>query len=198
MEGNARFVAEKPLHPNQSVQRREELSKGQHPFAVIVGCSDSRTPPEIIFDQGLGDLFVVRVAGQVVTDDSADLGSIEYAAEHLHVPLVLVLGHDKCGAVDATLKGVKGNGQVEGLIEAIRPAVEMIKGQPGDALSNAVDANVKLIVRQLKRSDPVLVELVQEGILKIVGARYHFDTGKVTLVEDGSPAKGGEHAGISH
>ncbi|MDD2837205.1 MAG: carbonic anhydrase, partial [Methanothrix sp.] len=99
MEGNARFVSGNVIHPDQTADRRSELVSGQHPFAIVVGCSDSRVPPEVVFDQGLGDIFVIRTAGQVM--DKVTLASIEYAVEHLNVPLILVLGHDSCGAVTA-------------------------------------------------------------------------------------------------
>ena len=114
MEGNARYASGNTSHPDQSMERRYELVAGQHPFAVIVGCSDSRIAPELIFDQGLGDIFVIRAAGQVL--DDVAIGSIEYAVEHLGVPLVVVLGHDSCGAVTATLEG----GEVAGHLNCLR------------------------------------------------------------------------------
>ncbi len=145
--GNKFYVAGKSRHPHQTIERRTELAKGQNPFAVILGCSDSRVPPEILFDQGLGDLFVVRVAGNVV--DNAVQGSIEYAVEELGVPLIMVLGHERCGAVKAAVdvveKGGELPGQIETIIDKIKPAVEKVKGKPGDLLENAINENVLMV-----------------------------------------------------
>lgn len=183
MDGNARFVSGNVEHPNQSAERRAEVVSGQHPFAIIVSCSDSRVPPEIIFDQGIGDLFVIRTAGQVM--DDAALGSIEYGAEHLGVPLVVVLGHDSCGAVKATVEGGEAPGHIASLVEAIQPAVdEARKEASGEELLNAaIDINIKNIVDQLKTSQPILSELVKKGELTVVGARYHLDSGEVEILE---------------
>lgn len=180
MAGNMRYVGTKLTHPNQSAERRAEVAQGQHPFAVILGCSDSRVPPELIFDQGLGDLFVIRVAGNSAND--VVLGSIEYAAEHLGVRLVMVLGHERCGAVEAAVKAGEVAGHIASVVEAIVPAVERIKGRPGDPVDHAVRANVELVVTQLKSSAPVLAALVQAGRLKIVGARYDLESGWVDLI----------------
>jgi carbonic anhydrase len=187
MDGNARFVSGDALHPNQSAERRAEVVSGQHPFAIIVGCSDSRVPPEIIFDQGIGDIFVIRTAGQVI--DNAALASIEYGAEHLGVPLVVVLGHDSCGAVEATVEGGEAPGHIGYLVEAISPAVDEAAEQAvnetseEELLDAAIDINVKNIVDQLETSEPILSELVEEGRLTIVGARYHLDSGEVEILE---------------
>lgn len=180
IDGNKRYVGGKPSHPNQTPERRRHVSKGQHPFAVVVCCSDSRVPPEIIFDQGIGDLFVVRVAGNIV--DDAGFGSIEYAAEHLHVSLVVVLGHERCGAVEAAVKGGEAPGHIKSLLETIRPAVEKAKGKPGDLAENAMRTNVKMVVDHLKASKPILEHLVHKGTLTVVGARYDLDDGMVTLM----------------
>jgi carbonic anhydrase len=179
-DGNKRYVAKKLTHPNQTSVRLQEVAKAQHPFAIVLGCSDSRVPPELVFDQGLGDLFIIRVAGNIV--DDAVLGSIEYAAEHLDVPLVMVLGHERCGAVKATVDGGAVPGHISTLIKAIQPAVDSVKGKPGDALDNAVRANIKLVVGQLKTSTPIIVELLKHGKLKIVGARYDLDSGVVDII----------------
>jgi carbonic anhydrase len=180
-EGNQRYVAGQPIHPRQDEARRTEVAAGQKPFAVVVGCSDSRTAPEILFDQGLGDLFVTRLAGNVV--DDAALGSIEFAVAKLGARVVVVLGHEKCGAViaavDAVNKGSVPPAHLASFVDAIKPAVESVKNQPGDQVDNAVRANVKLIVEKLKASSPVLAPLVQSGELQIVGARYDLDNGKV-------------------
>ena len=169
-----------PSHPNQTTARRTEITGGQHPFAVIVGCSDSRVPPEIIFDQGLGDLFVIRLAGHVISDEA--LGSIEYALEHLGTRLIMVLGHDNCGAVTAAVKGGDIPGHIGSIVKAIAPAVKKAKNQPGDLLENAIRENVAMVVEQLRSSSPLLAHLVKDGILKIIGAYYRLDDGKVTLV----------------
>src|SRR4029434_4567942 len=159
--GNARFVAGNLEHPNQSPARRTKLAEGQRPFAIILGCSDSRTAPEVVFDQGLGDLFVVRTAGNVV--DDVALGSIEYAAEHLGASLIVVLGHENCGAVKATLDGGKLPGHLPAIAKAIRPAVKASAGQPGDALNNAVLENARLETQRVAQSKPVLRKFVEEG-----------------------------------
>jgi carbonic anhydrase len=182
-EGNLRYVGNKTVDPNQTEARRVELAGGQHPFATILGCVDSRVPPELVFDRGLGDLFVIRTAGQVV--DKAVLGSIEFGAAELGIPLIVVLGHEKCGAVKATIETLAANGEAEGsiayLVEGITPAVEKAKGQAGDELDNVVRANVGLVVEALNKST-ILSEAVSAGKLKIVGGRYDLDTGAVEFI----------------
>jgi carbonic anhydrase len=180
--GNKRYVASRQLHPNQSHQRRTELSNAQQPFAVILGCADSRVPPEVIFDSGLGDLFVVRIAGHVMNDFV--LGSIEYAANHLHAPLIMVLGHSKCGSIQAAISGVGVVGHISCVIEAIQPALYEAQGQPGDLVNNAARANTKIITEQLKCSKPVLSTLVRQGKLKVIPAFYDLDTGLVEILSD--------------
>lgn len=178
-DGNSRFAKGEAVHSNQSVERRNELTKGQKPFAVIVSCSDSRVPPEIIFDQGLGDLFVIRTAGHVV-DDIA-LASIEYAVEHLHVELIVVLGHERCGAVDAAVKGGELPGHLGKLISEIEPAVEQAEKEEGDLLANSVHENIHRVVRQLKNSGPIIKEFIEHHELEIIGAYYDLDDGIVTF-----------------
>jgi carbonic anhydrase len=180
IEGNKRYVAANFLNPDRDAACRARLSKAQTPFAIILGCSDSRVSPEIVFDQGLGDLFVVRTAGNVA--DDVALGSIEYAAEHLHVPLLVVLGHERCGAVGAAAEGGEAPGHIEAIVKAIKPAVDKAKGRPGDLVDNAVTVNVENVTAQLKASQPLLAKLVAEGKLKVVGARYDLDTGVVGLM----------------
>jgi carbonic anhydrase len=176
--GNKRYVANKAIHPHQSARLRHRLAHGQHPFAAILSCADSRVPPELVFDEGLGDLFVVRVAGNIV--DDAVTGSLEYAAEHLHVPLIVVLGHTHCGAVEATIKGGNGHhSHIDALVKAIKPAVEQAAHEPGPLSFNAVRDNVQLAVKQLRESEPILNELEKAGTLKIVGAIYDLDKGTV-------------------
>jgi carbonic anhydrase len=139
-------------------------------------------PPEIVFDKGLGDLFTIRVAGNIAGD--AEIASIEYAVEHLHTPLVVVMGHQSCGAVAAAIEGGEAPGHLPTLVEAIRPAVEKAKALPGDLEANAVRLNVEMVVEQLRASHPVLEEHVAEGKLRIVGAIYSLDTGNVAWVPD--------------
>ena len=180
-EGNQRYAAARLSYPNQNAARRTEVAAGQHPIAAVLSCADSRVPPELVFDRGLGDLFVVRVAGNIA--DNAILGSLEYAAEHLHVPLIVVLGHQKCGAVSAAVQGGRTNTHIDSLIDAINPAVATVKGKSGDIIDNAVRANVLRVVDQLKSDASILANEVREGKLKIVGGVYSLDTGKVTLLD---------------
>src|SRR3954447_14558170 len=176
-EGNDHHAAKRYQHPHQSAARQRELASGQHPHAIILSCADSRVAPEIILDQGLGDLFDVRVAGNVAGD--AELASIEYAALHLHTPVLVVMGHQKCGAVTAAAESGEAEGHLPFLIAMIRPAVERARTQPGDVIDNAVRINVEHIVQQIRDSMPVLAPLVGRGTLKVVGAVYSLDTGKV-------------------
>ena len=185
IRGNRRFAAARPDRPHQSESRRKLLSQGQHPIAAILSCADSRVPPELAFDQGLGDLFTVRVAGNIA-DDGA-LGSLEYAAEHLDVPLIVVMGHTKCGAVKATLEGgKKTNTHIDALVNAIEPAVSRHVHHL-EEIDTAVRENVQYVMKQIEESKPMLSEMVQSGKLKIVGAVYDISTGKVSLVEKPVP-----------
>lgn len=182
LEGNQRYATNKSLAVNESETRRVEVAQGQSPFATIFSCVDSRVPPELVFDRGLGDLFVIRTAGQVL--DKAVLGSLEFGVAELHIPLLVVLGHENCGAVHATIDAMEGRIHPEGdivwLAESIRPAVERVQGQPGDWLDNAVRENVALVVEQLKHSE-ILATAIENGELKIVGARYDLDSGVVEV-----------------
>ena len=180
MEGNKRYVDARMIHPDQTVQRRGEIANKQHPFAAIVSCSDSRVPPEVIFDRGLGNLFVIRLAGNII--DVAALGSLEYAVEHLGVQYIMVLGHERCGAVEATVKGGKASGHIGAVVTAIHPAVNEVRNAPGDLLDNAVRANVNMIVERLRSSAPILEEEVKKGRLTIKGAYYDLDDGTVTIL----------------
>jgi len=181
MEGNSRFVEFKQNHPHQNQSRLEEIASTQKPFAIIVGCSDSRVPPEIIFDQGMGDLFIIRNAGNVV-DDFA-MASIEYAVEHLGVRLIVVLGHERCGAVDATIKGGHLPGHLNRLIDEIKPSIQSAKRITGDLLTNVIYSNTKRIAGQINSSDELLKEYVDHKGLKVVSAFYDLDTGKVEVFE---------------
>ena len=180
--GNAHHVQHKYQHPHESVERQRELVKGQQPHAEILSCADSRVPPEIVFDQGLGDLFIVRVAGNVATD--TELASLEYGAEHLHIPLLVVMGHEHCGAVTAAVEGGTPEGHIGTLVDLLRPAVDQTRTMAGDKVENAVRANVELVVKQLRSSTPILSELVAHNKLKIVGGVYSLDTGKVDWLVD--------------
>ena len=182
--GNAHHVAHRYKHPHETIERQRELATGQHPHAEILSCSDSRVPPEILFDQGLGDLFIIRVAGNIASD--TEIASLEYGAEHLHTPLLVVLGHEGCGAVTAAVQGGPPDGHLAALLNLIKPAVEKTRGAPGDPASNAVRANVEMVVKQLRASDPILSELVAHGKLRIVGAVYSIQTGAVTWLPDAS------------
>jgi carbonic anhydrase len=182
MEGNKRYTTSHLQHPHQSAGRRHELEKDQHPFACILSCSDSRVSPEIVFDEGLGDLFVVRVAGNIV--DDAVTGSIEYAVEHLGTPLVLVMGHEKCGAVQATLGGGEPGSHIQSLVRAISPAVAEARKSSGDLLGNAVRANVRLVVNQLRQSNPILADHLRTSKVKIVGGVYELDSGSLILLPE--------------
>ncbi|AOY77954.1 carbonic anhydrase [Clostridium formicaceticum] len=184
-EGNARFSEMKVDDKDISVARRENLSKdGQHPFAVIVSCSDSRVPPEVIFDQALGDLFVVRVAGNVI--DSVALGSIEYAVEHLETPLVVVMGHEKCGAVKATVDGGEAPGSIGSIVEKIQPSVEKVKASgttENDLYEEATDENILQSLEEIEKS-PIVEHFIENGTLKVIGAKYHLESGKVEFFSD--------------
>jgi carbonic anhydrase len=185
MAGNERYVRHKEQHPDQSLARRKELGAGQHPFAVILGCADSRVPPELLFDEGLGDLFVIRVAGNIV--DDAVLGSIEYAVEHLGTKLVMVLGHEKCGAVSAAVEGGAAAGHLKALVTAIQPSVEASGKQPGDRIHNCVIANARRVARQVRESEPLLKDAVEKHGVKVVAADYALDSGRVILLDPAHP-----------
>src|SRR3954470_12583105 len=175
--GNDHHVSKRYQHPHQNAERQRELAESQHPHAIVLSCADSRVAPEIILDQGLGDLFDVRVAGNVASD--TELASIEYAAVHLHTPLLVVMGHQKCGAVTAAAESGEAEGHLPSLLALIRPAVERARAQPGDLIDNAIRINVENVVRQARGSKPVLAALVDRGALTVVGAVYSLDTGKV-------------------
>ena len=181
LEGNQRFIAGKMEHPNQSPARRDEVAKGQHPFASVLACADSRTAPEIVFDRGLGDLFTVRVAGNVA--DKVVIESLDYSVKHLGVRLVMVLGHTRCGAVIAAVDGHDAPGDVGPMLSELRPAVAASKGMPGDPVLNAVRENVILIVEKLSTS-PELSAMVKSGELKIVGGVYDLSTGTIDMLKN--------------
>lgn len=183
-EGNARFVAGESMHPNQDASRRQSVAGGQHPFAVIFGCSDSRLAAEIIFDLGLGDAFVVRTAGQVI--DDAVLGSIEYSVANLGTPLIMVLGHDSCGAVSAA-HDVAGSGQMprgfqRDLIERIMPSVLETQRHGHQDVNSAVVEHTKQTASRLMEQSRVIADAVSNGDVAVVGVFYHLEDGEAELV----------------
>lgn len=180
-QGNERYVTSTKVCHEDWTAKRAALVENQKPFAIIVSCSDSRVPPEIIFDQTLGHLFVVRVAGNIV-DDFA-VGSIEYGVSILGAKLILVLGHAGCGAVEAALKGLKFDNHIQEVLDDIQPAVKATQGQPGNPLELAIKQNVRNVEELLKTSKPVLGKLFSEGNLKIEGGYYHLDTGRVEFLK---------------
>jgi carbonic anhydrase len=184
-EGNERFVAGTPEHPSQSIERRSELAKGQKPTAVLFGCADSRVAAEIIFDQGLGDMFVVRTAGHVV--DSAVLGSIEYAVTVLDVPLIVVLGHDSCGAVQATLAALEDGdvpgGYVRDIVERVTPSILFGRAAGLTRIDEFEARHVAETVSQLRVRSATIAQRLVSGTLAIAGATYHLADGRVVLRE---------------
>ncbi|KRA99752.1 carbonic anhydrase [Devosia sp. Root685] len=184
VEGNARYLAGRRTHTDFSAGRAARALT-QRPFAAILSCADSRVAPELAFDQGPGDLFVVRVAGNFVNDDG--LASLEYAINFLETPLIMVLGHSNCGAVDAAIKVVRDGLELPGhlpeMIEPIRPAAETALAQsPADPLGAAISANVHNAVARLEAAEPILAARVKSQSLRIVGARYDLETGQVALL----------------
>jgi len=209
-DGNGRFTAGNMQHPHESaderkhmardsyenagtislgmtaeqvVKRRAELTKSQHPFAIILSCSDSRVPPEIVFDEGLGDLFIVRVAGNVLNDEG--LGSIEYGVDVLGARLIVVLGHQSCGAVDAAMKTIaskgKAPGHIQSLVTAIKPVVD---ATPKSDLDAMIKANVKHVVDALRSSTPILKTKVDSGDVQVIGGYYTLETGAVAFLDE--------------
>lgn len=190
VQGNRAFSTDSPLQVVQGRERRLALAQSQTPFAVLVSCSDSRVPPELLFGRGLGELFIVRNAGNTV--DTTALGSIEYAVNHLNTPLVVVMGHERCGAVAAAVKTVEENahfpGAIGSMIEPIIPAVLAARAHDhGDRLDNSVRHNVRRVVEHLRETaSPDLLARQAAGRLKIVGARYDLDTGVVDFFDTGA------------
>lgn len=185
-QGNRAFLRGEQTGAITNAQRRLALAGGQEPFAAYVTCSDSRVPPELLFGRGLGELFIIRNAGNTV--DTVALGSIEYAVAVLNVPLVVVMGHESCGAVKAATEVVSDNatfpGSIGPMIEPIIPAVLQARGQPGDKLENAVRQNVRRVVKQLReQTDPLMLEPQREGRLKVVGAYYKLGSGEVDFFD---------------
>jgi len=187
LEGNKRFVSGQLVHPGRKPADFAALAEGQAPLAVIVGCADSRVAPELVFDQGVGDLFVVRVAGNIVSGAGPTVkGSIEFAVGELGVRLIMVLGHSQCGAVKAAIAHIDSNdalpGSIGDLIDPIRPAVRAVKGRPGDKLENVTNANILQGVERLKALDPIVSKFAKAGELKVVGGVYELSTGAVKVL----------------
>lgn len=178
-EGNARFSTSKVSKGKPNAAKREETAKAQHPFAIIVACADSRTAPEIVFDGNIGDLFVVRTAGNLV--DEHALGSIEYAVGHLGARLIVVLGHQRCGAVIAALASDTAPGHVQSLVRDLQPAVEAAKGKPGESVDNTIAENARLVAARI-RKEAELGDLAKE--VRIVAAVYDLDTGKIEWAKE--------------
>jgi carbonic anhydrase len=178
-DGNTRFVTSQVSGGKPNGAKRQETAKAQHPFAIVVACADSRTAPEIVFDANIGDLFVVRTAGNLVDDHA--LGSIEYAVGHLGPRLVVVLGHQRCGAVTAAMAGGTAPGHIQSLVRDILPAVAAAKGKPGDATDNTIAENARLIAARIGNEVEV-GDLKKE--VRVVSAVYNFDTGKVEWAKE--------------
>ena len=179
IDGNKRFSGHHPSHPHQDKKRVSDVSKGQHPFATVLTCADSRVPVELLFDQGVGDIFDVRVAGNIVTPGI--MGSLEYAIDQLNTPVLMVLGHENCGAVTAAVQNLKLAGDMGTFVDAIMPAVKQSQGQEGDTIDNAVRQNVKYQIEQITKSDLVKKRL-DAGTLKLVGSRYDLDSGSISVI----------------
>lgn len=189
LEGNERFSEDHPIHPDQTLDRLRDLSQGQHPVAAVVSCSDSRVPPELIFDQGLGDLFVIRNAGNIVAD--YEIGSVEYAIEHLGVPLVIILGHTKCGAIGAFVEHEQEHSHqysayIQKIIDFIDAEEEeqVLSRGTNDFYEKAIEANVLHGIHELKNKVPLVNELIEAKKLRLIGAIYDVETGKIRIVED--------------
>jgi carbonic anhydrase len=184
VEGNKRFASGKPTHPDETLERLRELKKGQHPFVIVVSCSDSRVPAELVFDQGLGDIFSIRTAGNIMGD--YELGSIEYAVEHLNCKLIVVMGHEDCGAMKAF---ISSNGHYQ-YSDHIKKIIEYIGNEKEEKelvvhhdldINKVINANIEHGVTFLKTSEPILKEFYDTKKVEIIGALYNIETGKVTF-----------------
>lgn len=180
MDGNKRFVSGNPEHPNHCEESRTNLVLKQEPIATVLCCADSRVPPVDIFDQGLGDLFVVRVAGNIIGDHT--LGSIEYAVKHLHTPLVIVMGHTSCGAVNAVSQGAHLEGHISTLGPAIQSAIKRVEDMEGDLVNNASKELAKQIAEKVATSEPIIGDMVKDGAVKVIPAFYEFTSGEVQFL----------------
>jgi carbonic anhydrase len=191
MDGNARFAKGEVTSPRRTPADFRAVAEAQYPIAIVVSCADSRVAPELLFDAGVGELFVIRVAGNVVDGAGVTVkGSIEYAIAELNVPLIVVLGHTNCGAVKAAVKHIDEKdslpGSINGLVELIKPVVSKVQGQPGEVVESVTQANVNAGVEKLKNLQPILAPRVQSGSVKVVGGVYDLQTGVVKLLESAS------------
>jgi len=191
MAGNSRFEGDRARHPDQTLSRRKEIAGKQEPFAIVLTCADSRLSPEIYFDQGLGDLFVIRNAGNVLDDHV--IGSMEYAVDHLNVPLIMVIGHERCGAVSAAVAGGHAPGHIAEIVASITPAVKATSEQDGDKVNNAVIAHAQMTAAALRTCGPIIAEAVKTGKVKVVAARYDLDSGRVEILPELAPSQA-EHS----
>lgn len=180
-DGNRRYVEGDLKHPHTDPKWRGKLIGSQHPFAVILSCADSRVVPELLFDQGLGDLFVIRVAGNVAKDKV--FGSIEYAVKFLNSKLIVVLGHESCGAVNASLGNADPGGHIGSIIEKIKPAVYMAKNMQGDLLTNAIKINAQIVGEEIKETKPIIADAVENAGVKVVSAYYRLSDGQVEFFD---------------
>ncbi len=180
LEGNKRFVEGNLLHPNHCQESRQLVMHQQEPVATILTCADSRVPPVDIFDQGIGDLFIVRVAGNIIGDHT--LGSIEYAVAYLHTPLVIVMGHSSCGAITAVAKGASLGGHMATLAPPIQTAIKNIKDAEGDLIENASKEVACHIARNIETSEPIIADFVEEGKVKVIAAYYDLQSGIVSIL----------------
>lgn len=181
LEGNERFVQGNTSHPSYQTEAKDKMLEGQAPIAAIVGCSDSRVPPELIFDKGLGELFVVRDAGNVV--GPIEMDSVEFAVSQLHVPLIMVLGHQNCGAIHAALSGKDYAPELDNILPLIDSALKECDTVGGSPLTNAIHCNIKKGVETLKKS-PTIAPLLGKKKVKVIGAYYEIESGKVTLIAE--------------
>lgn len=184
LDGNNRFANMHAWHPHENTARRREIAEGQHPFAAVVCCSDSRVPPEVVFDQGLGDLFVVRTAGNLM--GGLEIGSIEYAVEHLGVKQVVVMGHKECGAIKAFTEGGEVPGHIRDIVDSIKAEkeIQQIPGNDQHLLDDCIRANILHGIHQLKQQSPIIAEKMRKGELQICGACYDIRRGIVELVKE--------------
>jgi carbonic anhydrase len=180
LEGNRRFVSGKLQHPNHCEENRQGVAAGQEPIATILTCADSRVPPVDIFDQGLGDIFVVRVAGNIIGDHT--LGSIEYAVSYLHTPLVLVLGHSSCGAVGAVASEVKLDDHMSTFVPAIQAAIKNVKDDEGDLVNNTARERARQMADKIANSEPTIADSAEHGKTRVVPAYYDLHSGEVSIL----------------
>ncbi len=187
LDGNKRYVQSASTHPNLSAEGRMALAAGQSPMAVILSCIDSRVPPEIVFDQGLGNMLVGRTGGNVV--DDTQLGGIEFGITTYSTPLVVIMGHQRCGAIEAAVdtinSGSQAPGHIAALVDLLEPAVTIAAPQSGDQVDNTVRANIQLGAGRIRDAHPIIAEAIASGSLKVVGMYYSLDTGMVEVISGG-------------